>query len=54
MDITYIPMARGFVHLAAVVDWFNRRVLSSRLSIRMDVSFLHRSGRGGPDPLWRP
>jgi putative transposase len=30
MDITYIPMARGFVYLAAVVDWFSRRVLSWR------------------------
>jgi putative transposase len=39
MDITYIPMARGFVHLAAVVDWFSRRVLSFRLSISMDTSF---------------
>lgn len=27
-DITYIPMARGFVYLAAVIDWFTRRVLS--------------------------
>jgi putative transposase len=33
MDITYIPMARGFVYLAAVVDWFSRRVLSHRVSI---------------------
>lgn len=32
-------MARGFVYLAAVVDWFGRRVLSWRLSISMDVSF---------------
>jgi putative transposase len=39
MDITYIPMARGFVYLAAVVDWFTRRVISWRLSITMDVSF---------------
>jgi len=39
MDITYIPMARGFIYLAAVVDWFSRRVLSWRLSITMDVSF---------------
>ena len=39
MDITYIPMARGFVYLAAVVDWFSRRVLAWRLSITMDVSF---------------
>ena len=39
MDITYIPMARGFIYLAAVVDWFSRRVLAWRLSITMDVSF---------------
>jgi putative transposase len=39
MDISYIPMARGFVYLAAVVDWFSRRVLSWKLSITMDVSF---------------
>ena len=32
-------MARGFVYLAAVVDWFSRRILSWRLSITMDVSF---------------
>ena len=39
MDITYVPMARGFVYLAAVVDWFSRRVLSWRVSISMDASF---------------
>ena len=39
MDISYIPMARGFVYLAAVVDWFSRRILSWKLSITMDVSF---------------
>jgi putative transposase len=39
MDITYIPMARGFVYLAAVIDWFSRRVLAWRLSITMEVSF---------------
>jgi len=39
MDITYIPMARGFVYLAAVVDWFSRRVLSWRVSIAMEVAF---------------
>jgi putative transposase len=39
MDITYIPMARGFVYLAAVVDWFSRRVLAWRLSITMEVAF---------------
>ena len=39
MDITYIPMARGFVYLAAVIDWHTRRVLSWRLSITMQVDF---------------
>jgi putative transposase len=39
MDITYIPMARGFVYLAAVVDWFSRRVLSHRVSITMEADF---------------
>ncbi len=39
MDITYIPMARGFVYLAAVIDWYTRRVLSWRLSITMDTAF---------------
>ena len=39
MDITYVPMARGFVYLAAVVDWFSRRVLSWRLSITMEAQF---------------
>ena len=39
MDITYIPMARGFVYLAAVVDWFSRRVLAWRLSITMHADF---------------
>ena len=39
MDITYIPMARGFVYLTAVVDWFSRKVLAWRLSITMDVAF---------------
>jgi putative transposase len=39
MDITYIPMARGFVYLTAVVDWFSRRVLAWRVSITMEVEF---------------
>ncbi len=39
MDITYIPMARGFVYLAAVVDWYSRRVLSWKVSTTMDVYF---------------
>ena len=39
MDITYIPMARGFVYLAAVVDVFSRRVLAHRVSITMEADF---------------
>jgi len=39
MDITYIPMARGFVYLAAVVDWCTRRVISWRLSITLETNF---------------
>jgi putative transposase len=39
MDITYIPMARGFVYLAAVLDWASRRVLSWGVSITMEAAF---------------
>jgi putative transposase len=39
MDITYITMARGFVYLAVVLDWFSRRVLSWRVSITMEAAF---------------
>jgi len=39
MDLTYIPMARGFVYLAAVVDWYSRRVLSWKVSTTMDTHF---------------
>jgi putative transposase len=38
-DITYIPMAKGFVYLVAVMDWFSRRVLAWRLSITMESDF---------------
>jgi transposase InsO family protein len=58
MDITYIPMARGFVYLAVVLDWFSRRVLSWRLSITMEAAFcvatledaLARHGKPPPGP----
>ena len=39
MDITYIPMAKGFVYLAVVLDWATRRVLSWRVSITMEAAF---------------
>jgi putative transposase len=38
-DITYIPLAKGFVYLVAVMDWFSRRVLTWRLSTGMDTGF---------------
>jgi len=38
-DITYIPMAHGFVYLLAIVDWFSRRVLAWRLSNTLDTGF---------------
>jgi putative transposase len=38
-DIIYVPMAKGFVYLVAVMDWFSRRVLAWRLSITMDTDF---------------
>jgi putative transposase len=39
MDITYVPMAKGFVYLTVVLDWFSRRVLAWRLSITMEAVF---------------
>jgi putative transposase len=38
-DITYIPLAKGFIYLVAVMDWFSRRVLAWRLSTGMDSGF---------------
>ncbi len=38
-DITYIPMARGFLYLAVIIDWYSRYVLSWRLSNTLDASF---------------
>jgi putative transposase len=38
-DITYVPMARGFVYLVAIVDWFSRKVLAWRLSITLSADF---------------
>lgn len=38
-DITYLPMARGFAYLVAIIDWHTRMVLAWRLSNALDVSF---------------
>ena len=61
MDITDIPMARGFVYLAAVVDWFSRRVLSLMVSLSNQARVDHdgdrvlpRGGRGGPRQARQP
>jgi putative transposase len=38
-DITYLPLARGFCYLTAIMDWASRRVLAWRLSNTLDASF---------------
>lgn len=38
-DITYIPMARGFAYLVAIIDWYSRRVLAWRLSNSLETNF---------------
>ncbi len=38
-DITYLPMAKGFCYLVAIMDWASRKVLAWRLSITLDASF---------------
>ena len=38
-DITYIPMAKGFIYLTVIMDWYSRKILSYRLSNSMDSSF---------------
>jgi putative transposase len=47
MDITYNPMARGFVYLAVVLDWFSHRVLAWRSSITMEATLLRRCADRG-------
>ncbi len=58
MDITYIPMARGFVYLAAVVDWFSWKVLAWKLSITLETEFCREAveealARYTTEPAWR-
>ena len=48
-DITYIPMAQGFLYLVAIIDWASRAVLAWRLSNTMDAS----SRRGAGEALAR-
>lgn len=44
-DITYIPMARGFLYLVAVIDWYSRKVLAHRLSNTLDADFCVEAAR---------
>jgi putative transposase len=53
-DITYIPMAKGFVYLVAVMDWFSRRALAWRLSITMETDFCVDALREAMDRHGRP
>jgi len=53
-DITYIPMAKGFVYLVAVMDWFSRRVLAWRVSITMDAEFCIEALREAVDRFGKP
>jgi putative transposase len=39
LDITYVPMAKGFVYLCAILDWASRKALAHRVSITLDASF---------------
>ena len=52
MDITYVPMARGFVYLAAVVDWFSRRVLVLAGVDHLGGGILRRGAGGGLGSAW--
>ena len=50
-DVTYIPMARGFVYLVAIMDWSSRKVLSWRVSNTLDASFCVEALEGGARDL---
>jgi putative transposase len=54
MDVNYIPLARGFVYLAAVVDWFSRRVLAWKLSITMETNFCIEALKEAPSKNEKP
>ena len=53
-DITYVPMAKGFVYLVAVMDWFSRRVLSWRVSLTMASDFCVEALTEAMDTYGRP
>lgn len=53
-DITYIPMAKGWVYLVAVMDWFSRKVLAWRLSITMETDFCVEALKEALDKYGKP
>jgi putative transposase len=57
-DITYIPMARGFLYLVVIMDWYSRYVLAWRLSNTLDVDFcveaLQEALRKGRPEIFKP
>ena len=53
-DITYIPMARGFASLVAIIDWYSRRVLAWRLSNTLDTGFCLEAGTPSRASAGRP
>lgn len=52
-DITYLPMAKGFAYLVAIMDWHSRKVLSWRLSNVMDTDFCIDALNKAIERLWR-
>ena len=57
-DVTYLPMRRGFLYLAAIMDWASRKVLAWRLSNTMDAGFcvaaLEALARFGTPEIFNP
>jgi putative transposase len=51
-DVTYIPMAKGFLYLVVIMDWASRAVLAWRLSNRLGGDFCVEALRGSARPLW--
>ena len=54
MDITYIPMRRGFMYLFAVMDWYSRKILSWELSNTLDTDFCLKGLRRAVADYGRP
>ena len=52
-DITYIPMARGFLYLVAIIDWASRAVLAWRLSNTDGHALLRRGAGGSSGAAWQ-